>query len=121
MRSDDSRLQQVQRFEEMKIPKGLKSVLKDAVNYAKDLGITITFDNTKTVLINEDQKNHRSPAGKSKPRLRLPHSSKKQHLHEGDNRTEMAWSVLDSTKRRQRNGYWRVQVTTKLEKRIQCE
>ena len=40
----------------MKIAKGLKSVLKDAENYAKDLGITITFDKTKTVLTNEDQK-----------------------------------------------------------------
>ena len=56
MRSDDSGLQQVQRYEEMKIPKGLNSVVKDAVNCAKDLGITITFDKTKTVLINEDQK-----------------------------------------------------------------
>ena len=30
--------------------------LKDAVNYAKDFGITITVDKTKTVLTNEDQK-----------------------------------------------------------------
>ena len=29
--------------------------LKDAVNYAKDFGITITVDKTKTVLTNEDQ------------------------------------------------------------------
>ena len=56
MRSEDPRLQLVRRFEEMEIAKGLKSVLKDAVNYVKDLGITITFDKTKTVLTNEDQK-----------------------------------------------------------------
>ena len=55
MRSEDPRLQLVRRFEEMKIAKGLKSVLKDATNYAKDLGITIKFDKTKTVLTNEDQ------------------------------------------------------------------
>ena len=40
----------------MKIAKGLKSVLNEATNYAKDHGITITFDKTKTVLTNEDQK-----------------------------------------------------------------
>ena len=37
----------------------------------------------------------------------------------------MAWRVHDSTKRGQRNGYWRVLDTTKIEKhtghRIQCE
>ncbi|XP_068675406.1 uncharacterized protein [Montipora capricornis] len=56
MRSEDPRLQLVRRFEEMKVAKGLKSVLKDAANYAKGLGITITFDKAKTVLTNEDQK-----------------------------------------------------------------
>ena len=55
MRSEDPRLQLVRRFEEMKIAKGLKSVLKDATNYAKDLRITIKFDKAKTVLTNEDQ------------------------------------------------------------------
>ena len=40
----------------MKVAKGLKSVLKDAANYAKGLGITIAFDKAKTVLTNEDQK-----------------------------------------------------------------
>ena len=54
MRSEDSRLQLVRRFEEMKIAKGLKSVLKDATNYTKDFGNTITFDETETVLTNED-------------------------------------------------------------------
>ena len=38
------------------IAKELKSVLKDAANYAKDIGTTIKFDATKTVLTNEDQK-----------------------------------------------------------------
>ena len=56
MKREDPRLQLVRRFEEMKIAKGLISVLKDAANYAKDLGITITLDKTKTVLTNEDQK-----------------------------------------------------------------
>ena len=98
MRSEDPRLQLVRRFEEMKIAKRLRSILKTVTNYAKDLGIIITFDKTKTVLTNEDQKNHRNSAGKSKTRLSLPHSSKKQHLHEGDSRTEMVWSVCDSTK-----------------------
>lgn len=56
MRSEDPRLQLVRRFEEMKSAKGLKSVLKDAANYAKGLGITIAFDKTRTVLTNEDQK-----------------------------------------------------------------
>ena len=56
MRSEDPRLQLVRRFKEIKIANGLKSVLKDATNYAKDLEITITFDKTKTVLTNEDQK-----------------------------------------------------------------
>ena len=56
MRSEDPRLQLVRRFVEMKVAKGLKSVLKDAANYAKGLGITIAFDKAKTVLINEDQK-----------------------------------------------------------------
>ena len=56
MRSEDPRLQLVRRFEEIKIAKGLKSVLKDAANYANDLGITIKFDKTKTLLTNEDQK-----------------------------------------------------------------
>ena len=56
MRSEDPRLQLVRRFEEMKSAKGLRSVLKDATNYAKGLGITIAFDKTKTVLTNEDQK-----------------------------------------------------------------
>ena len=50
------------RFEEMKVAKGLKSVLKDAANYAKGLGITITFDKTKTVLTNEDKKNKQTTA-----------------------------------------------------------
>ena len=40
----------------MKSARGLKSVLKDAINYAKGLGIIIAFDKTKTVLTNEDQK-----------------------------------------------------------------
>ena len=40
----------------MKFAKGLKSVLKDATNYTKGLGITIALDKTKTVLTNEDQK-----------------------------------------------------------------
>ena len=56
MRSEDPRLQLVRRFEEIKIAKGLKSVLKDAANYAKDLRITIKFDKTKTLLTNEEQK-----------------------------------------------------------------
>ena len=56
MRIEDPRLQLVRRFEEMKSAKGLKSVLKDATNYAKGLGITIAFDKTKTVLTNKDQK-----------------------------------------------------------------
>ncbi|XP_067056937.1 uncharacterized protein [Acropora muricata] len=56
MRSEDPRLQLVRRFEEMKSAKGLKSVLKDAANYAKGLGITIAFDKTRTVLTSEDQK-----------------------------------------------------------------
>ena len=54
MRSEDSRLQLVRRFEEMKIAKRLKSVLKHATNYTKDLGNIITFDEPKTVLTNED-------------------------------------------------------------------
>ena len=69
-----------------------------------------------TVLTRWRPKNHRSPTGKSKTHLRLPQWSKNQHLHEGDNGTKMAWNVHDSTKRGQRNGYWRVQVTTKMEK-----
>ena len=56
MRSEDPRLQLVRRFEEMKSARGLKSVLKDATNYAKGLGITIAIDKTKTVLTNEHQK-----------------------------------------------------------------
>ena len=56
MRSGDLRLQLVRRFEETKIAKGLKSFLKDAANYAKDLGITVTFDKTKRVFTGEDQK-----------------------------------------------------------------
>lgn len=56
MRGEDLRLQLVLRIREMKIAKGLKSVLKDAANYTKDLGNTITLDKTKTVLANEDQK-----------------------------------------------------------------
>ena len=56
MRSEDPRLQLVRRFEEMKSAKGLKSDLKDATNYAKGLGITIAFDETKTELTNEDHK-----------------------------------------------------------------
>ena len=55
MRSEDPRLQLVRRFEEMKVAKGLKSVLKNAANYAKGLGITITFDKAKTVLTNVQQ------------------------------------------------------------------
>ena len=50
MRSEDSRLQLVRRFEVLR-----DAVLRDAANYAKDLGITITFDETKTVLTNEGQ------------------------------------------------------------------
>ena len=56
MRSGDLRLQLVRRFEETKIAKGLKLFLKDAANYAKDLGITVTFDKTKRVFTGEDQK-----------------------------------------------------------------
>lgn len=56
MRSEDLRLQLVRRLEETKIAKGLKSFLKNAANYAKDLGITVTFDETKRVLTSEDQK-----------------------------------------------------------------
>ena len=56
MRSEDPRLQLVRRFEELKIAKGLKSVLKDAANSAKDPGITIILDKTKTLFSNEDQK-----------------------------------------------------------------
>ena len=56
MRNEDPWLQLVRRFEEMKSAKGLKSVLKDATNYAKGLGITTAFDKTKTVLTIEDQK-----------------------------------------------------------------
>ena len=40
----------------MKSAQGLRSVLKDATNYAKGLGITIAFDKTKRVLTNDDQK-----------------------------------------------------------------
>ena len=56
MRSEDPRLQLVRRFEELKIAKGLKSVLEDAANSAKDPGITIILDKTKTLFSNEDQK-----------------------------------------------------------------
>ena len=97
--------------------KGLKSVLKDATNYAKGLGITIAFDKTKTVLTNEDQKIIEvQQASKSETHLELPHSSKKRHLHERESRTEMAWSVHDITKQGQTNGCRCVQVTTKMKK-----
>ena len=109
MRSEESRLQLVRRFEEMKIAKGLKSVLKDAVNY--------TLKTSESTSHLKKQKQRLPMKTKKSSKSKLPHSSKKQHLHEGENRTEMAWSVHDSTKRRQRNGYWRVQVATILEKR----
>ena len=118
MKSEDPRLQLVRRFEEMKVAKGLKSVLKDTANYAKGLGITITFDETKTVLTNEEQKTIEGQQASPKHISNFLTQAKKQHLHERDSRTEMALSVHDSTKQGQRNGYRCVQITTKMEKHI---
>jgi len=46
----------VRKFEEIKLTRGFKSVLKGATKYAKDLGISITFEKMKTVLTSKDQK-----------------------------------------------------------------
>ena len=43
----------VKRFEERKAAKGLKSVLKDAKKYAKDLNVAFTNNATKTTLTSQ--------------------------------------------------------------------
>ena len=43
----------MRKFEERKVAKGLKSVLKDAQKYAEELNIACVYEETKTTMTNE--------------------------------------------------------------------